>query len=41
MKFGLIQFTSNGIPRVVRYETEGVSAGDIWSSKELMMHSQS
>ena len=41
LKSDLIQFTSNNIPRIVRYETKGVFAGDIWSGKELMMHSQS
>ena len=29
------------MPRVVRYETEGVFAGDIWTDKSLIMHSQS
>ena len=41
VKDGIIKFTSNGVPRLVRYETAGVFAGDIWSNKELMMHSQS
>lgn len=41
LDLGLIKFTSNGIPRVVRFETEGVFAGDIWSGKEIIIHSQS
>lgn len=38
---GTIRFTSTGMPRLVRYETEGIFAGDIWASNELMLHSQS
>jgi DNA modification methylase len=38
---GIIQFTSNGVPRLVRYQTEGIYSGDIWSDKKLMIHSQS
>ena len=41
LKNGFIKFTSKGTPRVVRFETEGVFAGDIWSDKALIMHSQS
>jgi len=41
LRDSLIKFTSGGIPRVVRFETRGLLAGDIWSSKKLMMHSQS
>lgn len=41
LKNGIIEFTSNGVPRLKRYETEGVFAGDIWSSKLMMIHSQS
>ena len=37
----MIRFTSGGMPRLVRFETEGVFAGDIWSSKHMMLHSQS
>ena len=37
----MIRFTSGGMPRLVRYETEGVFAGDIWASKDMMLHSQS
>lgn len=29
------------MPRLVRYETEGLFAGDIWTSPDLMLHSQS
>lgn len=29
------------MPRLVRYETEGIFAGDIWSSVDLILHSQS
>ena len=36
-----IRFTGGGMPRLVRYETEGIFAGDIWASKDLMLHSQS
>ena len=38
---GLIKFTSGNMPRLVRYETEGLFAGDIWCDKKLMLHSQS
>lgn len=41
MKNGLIQFTSGNMPRLVRFETEGVFAGDIWASNGMIMHSQS
>lgn len=41
LKDGLIRFTSGGMPRLVRFETEGVFAGDIWADKDLIMHSQS
>ena len=41
IKNGMIQFTSGNMPRLVRYETEGVFAGDIWASNEMIMHSQS
>jgi len=38
---GLIQFTSGNMPRLKRYETEGVYAGDIWADKKMIIHSQS
>ena len=41
LKKGLIRFTSGRMPRLVRYETEGLFAGDIWTSPDLMLHSQS
>lgn len=41
LKNGMIRFTSGNMPRMVRYETEGVFAGDIWASNEMIMHSQS
>lgn len=41
LRNNMIRFTSGGMPRLVRYETEGLSAGDIWSANELMLHSQS
>lgn len=41
LKNGLIRFTSGNMPRLVRYETEGLFAGDIWTSTEMMLHSQS
>lgn len=41
LKHGLIRFTSGNMPRLVRYETEGLFAGDIWTSTEMMLHSQS
>ena len=41
IKDGMIAFTSNNLPRLVRFETEGLFAGDIWSNKNLMLHSQS
>ena len=34
-------FSSGRMPRLVRYETEGLFAGDIWTSPDLMLHSQS
>lgn len=41
LKNGLIRFTSGNMPRLVRYETEGLFAGDIWTSTDMMLHSQS
>lgn len=41
IKNNLIRFTSGGMPRLVRYETEGLFASDIWTSIEMMLHSQS
>ena len=41
LKKGLIRFTKNGMPRLVRYETEGIFAGDILADKKFMLHSQS
>ena len=41
LKNDTIRFTSGNMPRLVRYETEGIFAGDIWASKDLMLHSQS
>ncbi|MCK4735241.1 MAG: site-specific DNA-methyltransferase, partial [Methanophagales archaeon] len=37
---GIIQFHGN-MPRVKRYETEGVFAGDVWIGKQWVIHSQS
>jgi adenine-specific DNA-methyltransferase len=37
---GIIQFQGN-MPRVKRYETEGVFAGDMWVGKQWVIHSQS
>lgn len=37
----MIRFTSGNMPRLVRYETEGVFAGDIWISNDMIIHSQS
>ncbi len=41
LKNNLIRFTSGRMPRLVRFETEGLFAGDIWTSTEMMLHSQS
>ena len=41
LKDGIIHFTSGNMPRLKRYETEGVFAGDIWSDNQMIMHSQS
>lgn len=37
---GIIQIRGN-MPRLKRYETEGLSAGDLWTGKEWVIHSQS
>jgi len=37
---GIIQFHGN-MPRIKRYETEGVFAGDMWVGKQWVIHSQS
>jgi DNA modification methylase len=37
---GLVEIRGN-MPRVKRYETEGVPASDIWSGKQFIMHAQS
>jgi adenine-specific DNA-methyltransferase len=41
LKDGLIAFTSKGMPRLKRFETVGVFAGDIWYGNRWMLHSQS
>lgn len=41
LREGIIRFTSGNMPRLVRFETKGLFAGDIWADKELMLHSQS
>lgn len=41
LRNNIIQFTRNNMPRLVRFETEGIFAGDIWTEKEMIMHSQS
>ena len=39
-KTGMIQIRGN-MPRLKRYETEGVPVGDIWAGKEFIIHAQS
>ena len=41
LKTGKIKFTSGNMPRLVRYETEGLFCGDIWIDTAMMFHSQS
>ncbi len=41
LKNGFIFFTKSGMPRLKRYETEGLFMGDIWQGNDLIIHSQS